>query len=251
MLYEKHLYRNEDIEYLVNVDIIEYDLKSAGFNISKTFKLLDEKTIKRLEILDKKSRQIELGLLIKNDKEFGKRLNDGFAEARKRFFELNNLQDENVISIKKDAIFTTVRCFNTKVGEYLNFVEKNTYTSYYNINNIEFYYSKNHLHVKGISDDLLEKHKEYMLEFLSHLFYLNETSTEKMRNKFIMEFIKYYKSKQLDIGYYRELNRYSVYRLNMEMNGEKVGIDEISEKQYIDIGYNYFRYIIPILNMVI
>ena len=40
---------NPDIEYLFNNEIIEYDMKDAGFNIIKQFKLLPDIKIKELE----------------------------------------------------------------------------------------------------------------------------------------------------------------------------------------------------------
>ena len=62
MLYEKHNYLNKDIEYLISREIIEYDIKSAGFNLIKQYKLLDDAKILHLESLSKKQRQITIGL---------------------------------------------------------------------------------------------------------------------------------------------------------------------------------------------
>ena len=38
-LYERTLYLNKEIDYLFNCEIREYDLKSAGLNLIKYFKL--------------------------------------------------------------------------------------------------------------------------------------------------------------------------------------------------------------------
>ena len=42
-LYTKTNYLNKNIDYLLNTDIREYDLKSAGLSLIKYFKLLPEK----------------------------------------------------------------------------------------------------------------------------------------------------------------------------------------------------------------
>jgi hypothetical protein len=174
MLYERHNFLNKNIEYLVSNEIIEYDIKSAGFNLIKKYKLLDESKVNYLESLGKKQRQVQIGLYQRNDVELKKNLNDKFIEIRKWFFEQNNIEDDDVLSIKKDAIVTLRRCLVTEFDN-IQFIEKNVYTSYYYLNELEFYYNKDVIHVKGISDDLLELHGEYMLDFL-HNFFLMRTA---------------------------------------------------------------------------
>ena len=38
-LYEKDLYVNKDIECIIDTPIIEYDIKQAGYNLTKYYKL--------------------------------------------------------------------------------------------------------------------------------------------------------------------------------------------------------------------
>jgi hypothetical protein len=250
-LYEKHLYLNKNIDYLISNEIVEYDIQSAGFNLLKKYKLVDENKIKHLESLDKKTRQVQIGLYIKYDKELGKKLNIKFVEIRKWFFEQNNLQDDEVLSIKKDAIMTLRRCLNTELDN-IKFVEKNIYTSYYHINNKEFYYNKDVVHVKGIDDELLKLHEEYMLDFLYNFFKMNEISKKKKVIELIKDFSYYYKAKKLEIGYYRELSNQSLFRLNdVYYNKNVMGVHDIGDVNKLDIGYNYFNYIVPLISILI
>ena len=84
-IWERHNYTNHDIGMIINGEIIEYDIKAAGLNLAKEFGYIDKKTIEYLESLDKKRRNIHLGLLKKNDKQISKKENEAFIEARRLF----------------------------------------------------------------------------------------------------------------------------------------------------------------------
>ena len=55
MIYDpsKSIWKNPNIEYLFNDDIIEYDIKDAGFSLIKQHRLLPDETIRNLEKLGK------------------------------------------------------------------------------------------------------------------------------------------------------------------------------------------------------
>lgn len=250
MLYQRHNYLNKNISYLVANEIIEYDIKSAGFNIYKKFNLVDDYKIKKLEKMNRAERQMQIGWYKKFDKTLSKKENEKLVEVRKWFFEQNGLTDEDIISIKKDAILTTKRCLITE-WDNINFVEKNVYTSYYYLNNFEFYYNKDVIHVKGIKDDKLELHKDYMIDFLHTFFKMQEISKRKKIIEFIKEFSFYYRLKKLDIGYYRELNSQSLYRLHDSLYDEPIGIEFIGDVNKIDIGYNFIKYVVPLISLLI
>lgn len=251
-LYQHEMYLDKTIEMLKNVEIIEYDMRDAGFNIAKRFKLLSKKDLNYLATLDKHRRKIQMGLYQKENKEFAINLVNGFKQCRKDFFEANNIETEQIISIKKDAIFILNKKARVTKFDNVEFVEKNKYTSYYYINKIEFYYysPNNLLHVKGISDELLELHEKYMLTELKNIFKLVERSTnQKEYIKYIKKFAKYYRERELVNDYYRELNTQSLYRLKRKYMGVDMGLDNIEDDYIdeIDISYNYSHYIIPLI----
>ena len=249
-LYKKHSYLNKDVEYIIANEIIEYDIQSAGFNIMKKYKLLDDDKIRYLETLGKKQRQIQIGMYQRQDRTLVKKFNEKFMEVRKWFFENNNIEDDHILSVKKDAIITTKRCFELEFDNIL-FAEKNIYTSYYYLNNYEFYYNKDTIDVKGIGDDLLELHKEYMLDFLYNFFKMNEIADRKKVIELIKDFAYYYKNKELNIGYYRELNTQSLFKIHERLFGEKVGLQYTKEKNNIDISYNYMNYVVPLISILV
>lgn len=253
MLYERHNYLNKSIDYLISTEIIEYDMVSAGLNICKEFKLLPEKDIEELSQLPKNVRVVRLGLLQKQNKNLVRDMNDGFKKARQLFFEANELKDDEVLSIKKDAIFVIRRCRVKEFGS-IKFEQKNIYTSYYRLNDIEFYFNnRTGIDVKGINDSLLELHRNYMIKFLHRFFYMNETSNRKNIIKFLNEFTYNYKTKELPIGFYRELNRESAFRTGERINGQCIGLMSVSHKDFdmVDISYNYFKYLVPLINILL
>lgn len=206
--YNKQTWYNEDIEYLFDTEITEYDIVDAGFSLIKQFKLLPEEKIKELERIDKGvKRHIAVGKLQRDDKEFSKALTNKFAEVRKIFIDFNAINDSNLLAVKKDALFTLCKCDRTKFG-LVEFVPKHVYTSYIrfpNIQNLELYYSGDGIDVKGMSDQAVNKHRIYMLEFLRE--YIGKMEIHDTRIKrFLMNFVDSYKAGELEEPYYLEFN---------------------------------------------
>lgn len=246
-LYKRHNYTNKYMELLIGNEIYEYDAKSAGFNIIKRYKLVDQKHIDKLERMHKKLRQIHIGLMTRADKELKTKLNDGFVEIRREFFEANNIQDDDILSIKKDAIFTFKPCHNT-VFENIEFVKKNLYTSYIYLDKKEIYANKNTLHVKGINDTKLALHQNGMCEIIHNVLMMLENMNEKQMKQFLIEVNELYKSRELPVEYYREFNRESCYRY---MDDGRILFEELGDVDMIDIRYNYLNIIIPLQNILI
>ena len=249
-LYERTTYLNKDIDYLFNIDIREYDLKDAGFSIIKQYGLLPADKIDYLSKMDKTNRKIEIGMLRKYNKTFSDNLSKGFIEARKTFFSANDLTDDDILSVKNDAIFVIKKHCQGQFGE-LDFRIKNKYLGYLYLNRIEFYYSalNDTVDIKGIDNDLVELHKEYMIDFFKDLFSMKIYSERKVFVKFLTDFIKAYRRLDLELGYYRELSQESFYSIYLD--GEKSLIKDIDSDEGLDITYNYFKYLVPIASIFI
>ena len=255
-LYEKTLYLNKDIDYLLNCEIREYDMQEAGFNLCKEFKLLPDKTIQYLNTLDKNQRHIQIGVYQKN-KEFANKLKEAFILARKRFFEANELDDTDILAIKKDAIFVIKKnCINQKLSEFINFRPKNQYLGYLYLNKIEFYYTDpdTDLDIKNLDGgtEIYDYHRDYMIDFIKDLFTMVIYNDRKAVIKYLTDFIKLYRSNQLENGYYRELNRDSFYEIyDDDMVVRLKDLDPNYNPELINKTYNYFKYLVPIVNIFI
>ena len=229
-LYQKTLYLNKDLPYLFNCEIIEYDMKRAGLSLiqSKLFKLRDyvgEKKIKELEFMGKEECNKEIGVMQKN-KEF----------------------------VKKDAIFIINKRCEHCIFDTINFRIKNVYYGYMYLNKCEFYYkdSMSPIDVKGIDDEILQAHQDYMLDFIRDVFTLANNQDIESIQSHLLKFISAYRSLNLDKEYYRNLNSTSLFTYIDPESGpmEVKGIDE-DDIDKLDISYNYFNYIIPIISIFV
>lgn len=262
-LYFKDTYLNKNIDYITNRIIIEYDLKSANVSLCREYKLLPDDEIGIISDMKKDDRVKTIGKRMRKDKVFKEGLKKAFVDIRRRFFEANKIQDNQILSIKKDAIFCIGEVPITKFG-CCKFVEKNRYTSYMYINNpdrLELYYkpSKNpyecegNIDVKGIDNDILIKHDSFMNHFFISLFKKMETEDIDNQYTFLKRFIDRYKSLQLEVGYYREYNKTSIIRLihEEETYDDEIFIPYEHKQEYIDIDYNFFNILLPIVRMML
>ena len=206
----KTTWLNPNIEYLFDNEIIEYDIKDAGFNIIKYYKLLSPEQIKMLTDLGKMERHITIGKMQGRDKDFSKALMNKFAEVRAVFVSVNNLSDDNIVSVKKDAIFTIGECKQIKFGR-IEFVAKNRYSSYLRFidnMNIEVYYNSGGMDIKGMGDSAVNRHRLYTLEFIKTMI-SNLESRDQSAKRNLKKFIDDYKAMKLEDEYYIEFNNMS------------------------------------------
>ena len=121
---------------------------------------------------------------------------------------------------------------------------------FYAFNDLEFYVN-NMLTLKGLGENALKLHKEYMLDTLAKILKSFEICNRKVIINNVVKFADLYKSKELHDEYYRELNNDSLFRYKIDVMGNSVGMDTIDSLDNIDISYNYLRYIVPLINIII
>lgn len=238
ILYKHDNYLNPNISYIFNKPIIEYDMKDAGFSIAKKYKLLTEKEIKKLTSVGKRERTYLLGNIQRDRKEVKIGIQEGFKYSRQKFFEMNEIDDNDIISIKRDAIFLIGYIKYERLDEYIHFRQKNAYTSYmcFKSPRLELYYNKYKIDIKGIDDDVSKKHHEYMIDFINKVFVKMESSDRESVLNFLRIFIDKYRLLKLDTEYYREFNSQSMFRY---LNGELSDIEYLEDKSMLDISCNF------------
>ena len=247
---QKDSYIIPNIDYMINVYIREYDISQANINILLSKELIDHNLYKKLSIMKKIDRQIFIGKLMNSNKGVHKALTKGFAEYRKKFFEANDLSDNNILSIKKDAIYVINTIPKNIVFDHVEFLNKATYTSFYKLGNLEAYYRSSLdgevLDIKGISDNKLILHKDYFIEFLCTIFYEIQSGILKHALAMVQGFYDKYVQLELDTSYYRSFDSYSAF--NVKQSGFSIiRMDYIKHEdlKYIDISIN--RTIIEII----
>lgn len=215
--YLKDVYINKDIDYLVSTYIREYDMRKANISILLSKGLITQSEFDYYASL--KNRSVVIGLLQRDNEEIKRELNNGFREYRQKFFEANNIQDHEVLAIRKDAIFLISKEARTTTFDYVNFVNKNTYTSFYRIFGYEYYYMCDRIRmteqfdVKGISDKVLPVHENYFCELLKCVFEAAELNIQDAMG-ILSGFLSDYMQFKVEPGFYREFNDMSTYRVN-------------------------------------
>ena len=258
-LWSRSLWRNKDIDYIFGARIIEYDMKSAGLSLIKQYKLLPNEIISKLEAMTKHARDVEIGLIQRRDKEFSNSLGNAFREGRKLFFLANNLNEDKLISIKKDAFFTLDTYCHELEFDNIKYVEKNKYSSYIYINKLEFYFNSftKNIDIKGLGqgeqhDEVIELHGDYMLDFLLKFVRSREINSSYRDTSYMLSsFIRDYKNKELPIGYYRHLDKDNSFLIWSEKLNEYLNVRETDEIEFVDIRPNYFDYLVPLVNIIV
>lgn len=239
-LYNHDTWLNPNIIYSFSHMIYEYDMKNAGYNLAKAYQLLPEDTLSSLGRMKKERRTVEIGKLQMKNQVLKESMQEAFKKARRMFFEANMIEDGDVISIKKDAIFLKRPCEHTTFLEYIDFRIKNTYTSYLRLQKrIEVYYQEDDMDIKGLGDAALEYHKDYLVSFLRQFCYFMETDTKENTIKWFRRFVDKYKQKELPLGYYRRFQQDAYFDiLGDDSKYYEYWEDKVDE---VDITFNYFN----------
>lgn len=245
MIYDKTRYI-APYSYLINKDIQEYDIAKANISILRDSGYLNEDQYKYFYNLPKQEREIKIGLLIRRDPKVNKILSNGFLNARKIFFESNHIEDASVLYIDKDSVtFIDFPVTVHQISDHVDFKFKDTYTSFYRLNGIDFLYFNNNrkerYRFKNVNKDMLEMyHHEYMIDFLLSMAYMAQSESILNVILSIKEFYKQYTSRSLPCGYYREFNNTSRFKA-LSSSGYNWYIENIDYNMTIDeldISYN-------------
>lgn len=243
-------YVNKDRSMVVNGKIVEWDIKSGNTSMMYTYKMFPKKVIDAIHILSKQKRVVAIGKLMKKNKEFSKQLEQAFNSTIQQFVTINDIPKENIISIKRDAVYVLNHDIKyPTIGEYIEFVPKNTYDGWMYLSPFEFYHATDHIDVKGLNDEFLPLHENGILDFINELF-ITCASTNKdpgRINEFLADFVKHYKNKELIDDYYREFSNDSQYRLQYPEGDLLVESLAPGDLEYLDISYNYIKIIMPII----
>ena len=243
MLYNEKNY-TINLGYLFNNYIREYDISKANINILFAKGVIDQELYSRLYSADRMVRQIYVGKMIKTDNVIQEILNEGIIEYKKKFFEANDINDSDIISIKNDALFILNKNPQILSFDNVKFVLKNTYTSFMRINELEIYYGYTFgnevIDIKGIKDTDLDQYHMAFLNIIITFFNIIQRSGSKLALEYITNVINQYVNLALPIDCYRRFRSSNDYALNgLTMSyGVSFLPDNIQSKRSVDISYN-------------
>lgn len=248
-LYE---YINYDagINTLISAYIREYDISKANINVLYKYGVIDKETYNRCLCMEKLEREIFIGKLQKQNPKSVEVLQKGIIEAKRRLFLANNIKPEEVLCIKNDAVFLINKILKETKFDNIEFLNKNIYTSYMKIDKIEFYYYLNTireievLDIKGISQNIQNYHKKYLIAFIKDIFRTLQTfGAVKAIQKF-NSFMNDYLNLRMDLGYYMDLDKrcYKIKKLSNYM--DNLYVESLPEKDIIYVDYSYNLHIL-------
>ena len=233
------------LKFLFSTYIREYDISKANINILYTRGVIDKNLYDKLSVASREERQITIGLLQQRDRNVIKELTEGIKQAKKALFELNALEDTDILTIKNDAVFIVGKNLkHTQVSEYVEFKLKNTFTNFVNVTGIEIYYGYDrvsgieNIDVKGLGKNKY-LHDNFMTDFIIYIMNSLEVGETSDAVSSFVDFYDDYVSGRLDIGYYREYNSASMYSImNTHYKVFNADNDEYTKTKVIDISYN-------------
>ena len=245
---EKTNYLNKEIVYLKNTRISEYDIRSAGFTVIKSKRLLPQEELDMLDKMEKHERNVWIGKRILKYPKISEEIINTLAQVRKDFVVLNGIREDEILSIKKDAIFLIKKVPDTlKVGDF-EFRPKATYSSYLYVNQKEFYYSSGNdtMDVKGIPEEAKAQQEKFLLRDLRKILSMGEKLTADQMFTFLKQYRSKYLGRQLEHGTYRDLESgmFSV---------DGYAMDSVSQETLagLDISQNYIKYLVPLFRALL
>lgn len=248
MLYEKDRYISPLYEWLVSAAICEYDLEKANISILLEEGLISQDEYRYYASVPKARREVMVGCLQRDNPIILDGLKRGFVNARRKFFEANNIPDENVLYIDKDSI--TVINFNvgtTRPTQNLNFRLKNKYSSFYRIFLVDFLYfndnNDEYYRIKGATKEMLNNSKSFengILDFISEIAYCGQFNPEADILRMIKSAYRKYTAMELNLDFYREFNHSAKFKIKSDSDNFDYYVDHVESlnPKQIDISYN-------------
>lgn len=234
-----------DAKFINCVNITEYDIRKANISILYQKGIITEEQYNYLFCLPKQNREAAVGLMILDNPNIDSIIKKGITEAKKWLFDMNNINDPEVLRISNDSIFLMrgIPLKYTSMG-HVEFIPKAKYDTFARIANLTIFFASTmdelDLEVKGLGKDQIPLHENYMLNFIANLFCLINTQPISTVIDYYMSFYNQYINRQLDIGFYRELNSDSCYTIpfNTGSNFTRIGFSYATDPKQIDISYN-------------
>ena len=155
---------------IIKNSICEFDIKNAGVTILYQKGILTKKEYLYYINLDKNTRVIKTGNLLKDNPSYYKIQMDGFKEYMDKFILANKIKKYSVYEIAKDALWIIGRQPRILKFDNVLFVKKREFTSFFKYRKIIFYVnsSTNIIDIRGSNpkeDTFLNIIKDILIKY--------------------------------------------------------------------------------------
>lgn len=231
--------------------IVEYDMASANISTMREANIISQERYDYLSKLPKIMREREVGLMEKDDPGIYTKIQEGIRNAKLQLVDSNNITNiDSIIRVANDAVYinSNIDLKYTKFGEYIFFKKKSEYNNMTNLGKAIIFLNylpdgNISVDVKGIGDKLY-LHENYILNIFVSTIVLLERSGIEASIDYLTRMVEDYLQLRLPVGYYREFDSISTYRVktnNSFLEQMGFGLPEAFEqdKFSLDINYNY------------
>ena len=155
---------------IIKNSICEFDIKNAGVTILYQKGILTKREYLYYINLDKNTRVIKTGNLLKDNPSYYKIQMDGFKEYMDKFILANKIKKYSVYEIAKDALWIIGRQPRILKFDNVLFVKKREFTSFFKYRKIIFYVnsSTNIIDIRGSNpkeDKFLNIIKDILIKY--------------------------------------------------------------------------------------
>jgi hypothetical protein len=233
--------------------ILEYDMTAAGLSVLRERGLVSSKEGEELAALPKAERVVAVGMLCREDDNILNELERGTKQAVATFCHENGFTDEDIISVKRDAVYVLRPARILQVGKFLNFRESGKYSSFYNLSGIEMYYScwTKSIVVKGLGKGIEVDHREYFLKFLRGIMDLAENLHSDRLLPILAQRRREYVTIKSTYECYKEMGPNNAYKLKNQIAGTALYVNDWPGDDNIDISFNYTKFLIPLISCLV
>ncbi|MGL6132370.1 MAG: hypothetical protein ACRCZ9_12230 [Fusobacteriaceae bacterium] len=185
---------------ILNESIVEFDIAQCNINVMLDKGLISIERYNYLKDIDKKKRVVEIGLLMRDDKNIRENLKIYISEYVKNFISSNNISDMHILEVANDALWVVgFYPHKLRFGEHVKFVPKRKATIMMRIGKIGFYYNSitDDIFTRGIGQDVNEEQITF-IKTIKNILKLLESNEDKKLYDYIHSCIKSYKSNILN-----------------------------------------------------
>jgi hypothetical protein len=209
--------------------ITEIDLADAGMTVAEKEGLLPPETIVALWALPKKDRSAAIGRLSrdlsvgrKGTPTLADKITEGIRKRLEAFLEVNEVGLDRLLSVKRDAVFVTGPPPGTlSLPDGSRFVVKSSWTAFTRLGEareVELYCvpRRKLWTIKGISEEKRPLHGPFIVRVILEVLRLAEMGEYVEAAATLQQFRADYVSLRLPLGYFREFNAGSAFRLRRD-----------------------------------
>lgn len=245
---------------LLGKNIYEYDIRQANINMLYSYNMISEKEYYILSRIEKHQREIYIGESIRKEQRASKdnksamdiMIKEGIKKSKVLLVQYNHIIPDKILRIARDAVYlvqdyplTTTRFSINNNEKSIEFVLKNIFTSFINLNKTLIFLGVNSdgnfvVDVKGIDDQYVPLHQKF-LGFICDIVQSLEVADKQTTLRIFNEFYEDYVNLRLPIDYYREFNASSGFKIKgldqyrlLALNNSQRYLDKI------DINYNLY-----------